>query len=107
MALYCFWLAADTSTCCSAAESAACALATCASVSRSLASASSSSCCASKPFCCSLACFLRAAYGGVGAAELRRQLRNFENRKRLTLLHVIAHVDVDLPDVPGYLGVHL
>ena len=51
--------------------------------------------------------FLGAADGRVRARKLRRKLRNFQDRQRLALLHVVAYVDVDRADIAGHLGVHI
>jgi hypothetical protein len=50
---------------------------------------------------------LRATHGGIRAGELRRQLRDLEDGERLSFLHVIAHVYVNLANVPSDFGMHI
>src|ERR1700690_126513 len=44
---------------------------------------------------------------GVGSGDLGAEFGNFENGKNLFIFHLVADVDVNVPDVPGNLGVNV
>ena len=50
---------------------------------------------------------LCAPHGRIRSGQLRRQLRHFQHRQGLPLLHVIAHIHVDFLDISRHLRVDI